>query len=540
MEVDKLIKLSKEDLWKRDLDLFIDEWRAQLDEEHQRKRRINNMGRRTSTKVKVAASGPSIKKRKGLGDDEDDDFDDRPKAKKPAPPKVKRKEVIVEKSKEPLLKTWLSGNGTQGKNPPKYHDGNTSEAEQEPENANGLVTEAKKAKPAPQKKAVAAPKEPEEEETVTKPVARKGRAVASKPISYGAASESDDSNGDDLLGDITNMVKGLPGGETESSTDTKSFFSTSRAIPTGSTGLKTAPLAPTKTYAEISDDDDTNFMGLVPQQSPRRSINITKNAQLTDEEDEDDVRPLTINKPRSQVTSKTAKSVPAEKARAVVKSESEAEDDDDDIILPKAKSRPIPSTKSAAVAATKPSKPASKPAAPAKKKEPAPKKTKTAPAPTTKKAPNLSPAAKAYASKQAKNLQKNRLLDSDDDEEDNAEDGAIDVDAMADDLLDSPVRPRAGAWKDEDGDLMDSSPAPVVAKDEKKKKKKTVATSSTAAAAPPVNAATGRPARRAAAEKKKPVYVLSDDDDEDSGLQGFGVEDGDDGSEDEVDFDESE
>jgi DNA topoisomerase II len=549
-EVDKLIKLSKEDLWKMDLDLFIEEWRTQLDEEHQRKRRINNMGRRTSQKVKVVASGPSIKKRKGLGDDEDDDFEDRPKAKKPAPPKVKRTEVIVEKSKEPLLKTWLSGNGTQGKNPAKYHDGNSSEVEPEPAGANDIVTEAKKAKPAPQKKTLAVPDDSEEEEVVaTKPVARKGRAAASKPIRYAGGSDSDGSNGDDLLGDITNMVKGLPGGETKPSTDSKSLFSTSRALPNGSTSLKPAPPAATKTYAEISDDDDTNFMGLVPQHSPRRSINVTKNAELTDEEeeDEDDVRPLTTSKARSQASAKPSKPAPPEKARFVVKSESESEDDDDDndIVFPKSKSRPAQPSKPAA--APKRSKPALKPTAAAKKKEAAPKKAKTAPAPVTKKAPHLSPAAKAYAVKQAKNLKKNRLLDSDDDddEDDNA-DGAIDVDAMADDLLDSPIRPRAAAasGKEEgDSNLEDSSPAPAVVVRDNKKKKNAATTAYTTTTSTTVSNATGRPARRAAVQKKKPVYVLSDDeeDEDDSGVQGFGIEDGDDDdSEVEADFDESE
>lgn len=499
MEVDVLIKLSKEDLWKRDLDLFIDEWRSQLDEEHNRKRRINNMGRRTSTKIKVAASGPTIKKRKGLSDDDDDDFDERPKAKKPAPPKVRRTEIIVEK-KQNTLTGFFAGNGTQGKNPARNNDGNSSEIEPDPEIVVSAIADAKKMKPAVKSKTAPVPDHSDEAEIVTKPVARKARAAAAKPVQYGGGgSDTDDSNGDDLLGDITNMVKGLPGGENNSSTDKTSLFSTSRAMPNRSTSLKPAAPTITKDYAEISDDDDTNFMGLVPQQSPRRSINVTKNAQLTDDEDEDedDIRPLTTNKSRPQAT-KPSKPTLAGKARPVVKSDTEAEDDkdedgDDDVVITQTttKSRPAASSSKPAAAAKPKASKAAAPKPAAVKKDTAPKKTKPAPA---KKAPApLSPAAKAYAAKQAKNIKKTKLLDSED------EDDAID--ALADDLLDSPIPGGAGsgAKVDSDDDIDVENSPPVLKK-----------------------AAAARPARRAVVEakKKKPVYVVSDDDEEEEESDG--------------------
>ena len=342
-EVDKLIKLTKEDLWRMDLDLFIEEWRTQLDEEHKRKRRINNMGRRTSTKVKVAASGPAIKKRKGLGDYDDDDFDDRPKSKKPAPAKVKRKEIYIEK-KQPLIPSMFgTGQGTQGKTPSRFHDGNSSEPEPDEENTADTTKQAKKVKASAKSTSVPIVPDSNGVDDVTKPVAKKVRAAASKPIRYGGGSESDDSNGDDLLGDITNMVKGLPGGETKSSGDAKSLFSTSRAIPSVGVGLKPAPSLATKNYAEISDDDDTNFEGLVPQQSPRRSINIVQNALLTDDEDEDDdIRPLTTNKSRSQ-TVKSSKVPSSQKTGTLLKSDIETEDDGGgDAIVPKTKSQATP------------------------------------------------------------------------------------------------------------------------------------------------------------------------------------------------------
>ncbi len=515
-EVDTLIKLTKEDLWRRDLDSFIEEWRAQLDEDHKQKRRINNMGRRTSTKVKVVATGATIKRRKGLGDTDDEDFKEGRKAKKPAPPKVRRVEVKPEK-KQNTLEGFFQGNGTLGKNPAMNHDGNSSEIEPEPEVVE-KAAEVKKVKPSARPKTVPVSDHSDEEEILKKPAARKARAAASKPVQYdvGGRSESDDSNGDDLLGDITSMVKGLPGGEKKSSTDSKSLFSTSRAIPNGSASLKaTAPPRATKSYAEISDDDDTNFMGLVPQQSPRRSINITKNAFLTDDEEEsqDDIRPLTTNKSRPAVVKPTIPAA-AEKVKPAVKSESEidenhgddSDDSDegsDDIVITKTKTKSRPAASSSRPAtATATSKAKSSKAGTTKtvaaKKDPVPKKSK--PAPAKKTTTLLSPAAKAYAAKQAKNIKKNQSLPSDDEDEA--------IDAMADDLLDSPVpgHKGPGARKEASSDDEDS---------------------------PPVKkAAAARPARRAAAAKKQPVYVLSDDDDDDdgSGYGQVGFEDEDDDS----------
>src|SRR5947209_14131622 len=75
IQMDTLIKLSKEDLWRKDLDDFIAEWRFQLEDEQQRQRNIAKTAknRRTSKKFKL---GPVAKKRKGLGDDSgDDDFE---------------------------------------------------------------------------------------------------------------------------------------------------------------------------------------------------------------------------------------------------------------------------------------------------------------------------------------------------------------------------------------------------------------------------------------------------------------------------------
>lgn len=75
-EVDELIKLSKEDLWLRDLDDFMEGWRTFLAEEHDRELKSKKKARRASTKVKTANA--SRKKRKA---NDDDEFELAPKKK---------------------------------------------------------------------------------------------------------------------------------------------------------------------------------------------------------------------------------------------------------------------------------------------------------------------------------------------------------------------------------------------------------------------------------------------------------------------------
>lgn len=110
-EVDVLMKKSKEDLWKADLDDFIAEWKFQLEDEHNRKRNIRK-GRRVSKKFATAAnSKASIKKRKGLGDAFDDsEFEEfAPKAKKraPAPKPIQRAITAYTAPKSNALKNAM-------------------------------------------------------------------------------------------------------------------------------------------------------------------------------------------------------------------------------------------------------------------------------------------------------------------------------------------------------------------------------------------------------------------------------------------------
>ncbi|PGH13497.1 DNA topoisomerase 2 [Helicocarpus griseus UAMH5409] len=504
MEIDELIKLSKEDIWKRDLDDFLEEWKFQLEDEGRRRTKSAKTARRMSSKLKTAVKGPVARKRKAADDDDSDFGAPKPKksAKSATVNKVKSQGGLLDYlSKAPAKPKASKGLGADGASDsddleaevlptrkpraaaskpakPIELDGLSDFDEFEPEvlpskksraaspkpsdpmdmdegNEPGLIEQegpppkksraqaSKPAKPAaaesdfdepePEKKtkkaAPPAKKVPlkddddSDEEIVAKPAQRQARTNR-KPITYTNLSESDSDNGDDLLGDVSQMVKGI-GGSADPSSDSRTLFSELSRPGTG-TGSKPASKTP-KTNTEF-DPDETDYSKLIPQNTPRRSLLVKpKDSKNSSEEGE----------------------------------ESEAD---------KPASKPAASKSGASKAKSTAAKPAAKTT-----KAAATKKAAAKPTATTAKKSALSPAAKAYASKKAK---AKKLADdlSDDD-----------IDAMANDILDSPT----GGKRDDSGsdDEVASKPA-----------------------AP---AARGRPARRAATTAKKPTYVIDDDSDED-------------------------
>lgn len=392
-EIDILMKKSKEDLWKHDLEEFINEWRFQLEDEHNRKRNIRK-GRRVSKKF--ATSKSTVKKRKGLGDafDDDSDFEEyAPKAKKSAPaPKP------LQNPKQRSIAAYVAPKTNALKNALEkrsmYTDG-TSDPAEDPE------AEGSKPEGSGQPKAFKA--ESDAEGPAPKAGNRKARAVTKKPTNYTLLSDSDSDNGDGLLADLGDMVKGLPNKpNTDSGSETRALFSNSVSRPNSSHGYKPPSKPIMKSSMDISDDD-TDYKMLAPQPSPRRSIIVTNKEDNNNHEDsEDDIVPAKVTKKPS-----------VKQAKKVV-----SDGSDSDEVLPKPKKAP----------AKKPTK-----NEPAKAKKPAVKKA----APTTKKV-EQSPVAKAYA----KRLAKKKAVDSDDE-----------MDALADDILKSP------SASDSEGPVA-SKPAP--------------------------------------------------------------------------------
>lgn len=457
VEIDTLIKLTKEDIWKKDLDDFINEWRTQLDEEGQRQRKVANMGRRTSSKLMTGTGkGLAARKRKAAaGDDPDDEDFAAPKSKKSATTKKSEPKggLLNYLSKAPAKPTAPTTDGIQdsdddfemevlpkknrgaskveSKPKPKVKDDDDDE-DFEAEVARKKASAPAKAAPKAKAKTVVTADDDDDLVEIPKPTATQpSRAAARKPVKYAALSDSDSDNGDDLLGDVSKMVKGI-GGANDSMADSRLLFSeTSR--PGSSAGLKAAATKASKP-AGAFDADETDYSKLVPQNSPRRSLLVKTKDVKAAEHDLDE------------------------------------EEDDEPLVKPVAKSKPTAKAKTASAAA------ASKATTATGKPRGRPKKDAAAPAPAPAKKVGLSPAAKAYASKQAKSAKK--LADdlSDDD-----------IDAMANDILDSPA---AGRGDDEEDSVV------------KPAGRKTAS----------------RPARRTAATKK--TYVIEDDSEEEDSAGG--------------------
>lgn len=400
LEIDDLVKKSREDLWKADLDEFIKEWRFQLEDEDRRRKKVAKMGRRASQKLRIGAAGPTARKRKANGNGSDDDDFAASKAskktaavKQPKPKSTLLSEPLAKasqpKPRGPKPKAAATKAPAEVKAEAKATediwmnvDASPSEAPVAP-----IFQKAKAAaapfKTAPANKAISEDEDDDDEdEVVRKPVARKARAAASKPVSYGLDSESDE-NGDDLLFDVGKMVKGINGTSTEPSS--RPLFSTtsSHSRPGSSHGLpkKAAP----RREASFDGADDTDYSKLAPPTTKKGPAVTAKSTVLSDEEDDSfDAMMATAAAAKSTAVSKPIAKPTTSKA-----------------------SKPEVSKASKAKAANT--------------------KAVSAAPPPIKKMP-LSPAAKAYAAKQAR---KPKVLDDSDDDEDEVEKVANEI--MGDD-----------------------------------------------------------------------------------------------------------
>ena len=370
-EIDTLIKLTKEDLWTRDLDDFLAEWRFQLDDEAKRQKKVANMGRRASKKLNIAG-GVAGRKRKNNSDD--DDFNVAPvKVKKAAMPKkevggllsymmpeTKTKASPKSKPKAPtatqkaakraldLISTstkeedkddvWMNVDGS-GSDVPKVTKPKAAPLK--------AALPKKKAEPVPKKIHSDDDEEDADEEIIRPTASRRPRGAAAKPISYNVGDS--DSDGDDMLFDVGKMVKGI---DTVSvpAEKTRPLFSASMSRPGSSAGL---PKKSTSSKPAVDiDSDDTNYSKLAPPATKKGPAVTARKTILSDDDDDDSL--------------------------------------DDIVVAPPKASKPAP-------------KASAKPAPKAKAPAPAKKVTKAAAAPPPEpKIMPLSPAAKAYAAKKAK------------------------------------------------------------------------------------------------------------------------------------------
>ena len=363
LEIDTLIKLSKEDLWTRDLDDFLAEWRFELNDEAKRQKKFARMDRRASKKLNIAAG------RKRKTDSDDDDFDVAPvKSKKTAMPKkevggllsymmpaTKTKTSPKSKAKAPTATQKAAKKALDLiSGPSKAKDDDDVWMSLDGTGADEPVATKPKAAPpkaaVPRKKAEPTPKidsdedEEDADEEIIRPTAgRRPRGAAAKPISYNV--DGSDSDGDGMLFDVGKMVKGIDTASAPANNSRPLFSATSR--PGSSAGL---PKKSTSSKPAIDiDSDDTNYSKLAPP-TTNKGTAVTAGKTILSDDDEDSLEAIIAAPPKA--------SKPAPKAAV---------------------------------------KPGPKPKAAAKK----PTKAAAPPPPEPKKMP-LSPAAKAYAAKKAK------------------------------------------------------------------------------------------------------------------------------------------
>ncbi|SMQ45370.1 unnamed protein product [Zymoseptoria tritici ST99CH_3D7] len=430
-EITVLTSKSAQDLWKTDLDELLAEWHTQLEEEVARDKKVKSKTRRRSAKLGVG--GKAGKKRKADDSDNFSDDDFGPKKAKTAP-KAKSKAVEgllgMGKLEYKPAGVYPIVNGVEQKPvvPPPADKQLTLDSFKPAPVVKEKAVPAKKpsvakkvvknedsdvdmdSEPVPTKKrgrqtqrVVELDDDADEDDDVfsavakeaaTRPPARAGRAAAQKKKTYTIASDDDDDDsslgGNDILDDVSAMVKGVGSGSNDG--PTRLFHPASTSRPTSSHGLKKRSSRKDLGGDSISEDE-TDWAGLA-QNSPQKATNRT---MLSEDEDTMDIDvPNPVSKPAP-----ISKAVPKPKA------------------APKTKETALKPKKAPAAALAAPE---SKPLSPAAK------------AYAAKKAMASGVQAKAGASKPKK-----KLPESDEDE---------DVDQLANDILsddddDTPVKPTA-------------------------------------------------------------------------------------------------
>lgn len=424
VEIDDLIKLSKEDLWDRDLDEFINEWRTQLELEAKFRKQIANMGRRASSKLKISAGG-QVRKRKGQGEDAyDSDFGPQPATRKPAATKRAQPRQGLLSHMSPLAKPISKPKPTAPKmnalapkaaSKPTDDVGSaekvTNDVRMNHADASGSEAAVapifKKTKaaaaarhPVPLKKVKSEDEDEAHEEIVRPAASRKPRTATQKVSTYNL--DDSDSNGDDFLFDVGKMVKGIENTQNNHTSTSRPLFSNSMSRPGSSAGLPKKPVSSKPTIDQ--DDDDTDYSKLAPPAVTKTGVSVTARRTLLSDNDMDvdDVLPASKPPPKASKPSKTTVSKPSKPKAPTVTAKKSSQD------------------------------------------------------PSLQKKMPLSPAAKAYAAKKAKNAL--RVLDDDSDDND-------EVDKLANEILDAGednvkgAPPGGGNDNDDDEELVVRRPA---------------------------------------------------------------------------------
>nr|POE53574.1 dna topoisomerase 2 [Quercus suber] len=376
LEIDVLNGKSPKALWTKDLDDLSEEWQIQLDEEAKREKKVRSKGRRASAKLGIGAKAG--KKRKAGDDDsfgEDSDFAGPKKPKPAAKPRTNALLSNLDKFSSKPAGTYPMVNGVEQKPlaPPPAEQLTLEDSFERVNSAPLRAAIAPKhapvkikkvssneeiqpvSKPAPKKhKKVISDDEDMESDSAPKPLtkktkkaildddddddiddvfaavakdlparatARTGRAAAQKPKKYTIESEDDSDDGDDMLDDVSNMVKGIGPAVVDGAT--RLYHQQSVVRPVSKEGLKSKSVT-AKKMASNSDisDDETNWGALV-QNSPAKATNRTMMSEESDDELAEIKRPIVKQplkaKPTSKLTTYVASKAKSQPAVTTVK-----------------------------------------------------------------------------------------------------------------------------------------------------------------------------------------------------------------------------
>ncbi|KAL3421075.1 DNA topoisomerase 2 [Phlyctema vagabunda] len=524
-EHDTLKKLSEKDLWCQDLDDFLVEWENQLREDADYDKSIRSTNRRHSRKI---GAGGKSKKAASKKDDEYNPTKSKPQKSNAASlkPNPAKGTVKVEmKPNQRFLdmfspKPKAKGQGSDGA---AESDGGLSDDD----------FAALTSKPALKSKSTS--RQPSEQPAVV--TGRSKRAAAAAPKNW--VVDDEESESDDGLGDIDNMVKGIGARDVSEDKPTNgrvSLFAMSRpdsshiGRPTSSSGLPKPKAKASRTF-DVSDEDETNYE-MLARSSPHKSAPAPKDELDSFLSDDDD---LPIIPKKAPVAKAAPKAVQKQKKVSPVISDDE--DDDDLLIVSKTRApKAVPKPKKAPAVVLSDDEEEEEPIV---QKKPA-AKAKKASVPISSdddEDESIIPMKAAPKSKKA-----SAPVFSDDDDESiipqKAASKSKKAPVLSDDDEDEPIVPKKAAPK-----AAPKAAAKPVPKTKKAAAPKPVALSPAAKAyaakqskkakedysdeededvdmedaepsPPPRPAGRGRPARAAAVAKpKKPVYVDSEEDD---------------------------
>lgn len=280
-EYDKLENLSEKDLWCEDLDAFVQEWEIQLKEDLEYEKSIRSTGRRASKKIGAG------KTTKGRSKKDDDDFNPtKSKAAAAKASQINPNKGIVKvehKSHKGFLEMF------QAKPKPK----NTSMGSDGVDEMSGISDDDFAALEAikPSKETSRIPSEQPAN-------GRNKRAAAAAPKKWVDEDDESESGGDDLLGDVGAMVKGIGGdtGDDNAAKGRLSLFAMSRSGPSGSerptssSGLPKLKTKPSRVFD--SDNDETNYE-MLARSSPHKAAHAAKDNLDSYLSDDDDIVAVT-------------------------------------------------------------------------------------------------------------------------------------------------------------------------------------------------------------------------------------------------------